>query len=426
MAEPLTIHYGKDAVSVYRADEDCNLFAAEVQLVAHGDAFLTSYTEGDNSQVVATDSMKNFIHRTALDFTGSSLDEFLALIGRGFLDRYDHVERVTLDGREVTFERRGGVLYQQTHADRGTAWLDLGRDGPRDHRSGRERVHLVKLRGCAFRAFVRDEYTTLPDVTNRPLHMWLDLEWRYTDVHAAFGRNGVTARARQIVREVFRTFESGSIQQVIYRMGTRLLDEISTLAEVHLEANNRTWLAIRERGDELVQETEPPEHEAQGTDVGGLLDPGDLGGGLGEGRRAGDLHGPYPHPAGRERLLTDLPDPDPPGGVVGEPDQVPVLPPRPRPEPDLELLELEALPERKIDIPIGRFAERTDMAWRVAVRVRRGTFERGGVDPVVRALVRRLRVAHQVGPFVPLKRNARTWCSTAISVSSPAIFLPRN
>jgi urate oxidase / 2-oxo-4-hydroxy-4-carboxy-5-ureidoimidazoline decarboxylase len=87
MAEPVAINYGKAAVSVYRADEAYNLFAAEVELVAHGDVFLSSYTEGDNAQVVATDSMKNFIHACAVEFEGSSLEEFLALVGRSFLDR---------------------------------------------------------------------------------------------------------------------------------------------------------------------------------------------------------------------------------------------------------------------------------------------------------------------------------------------------
>ena len=48
-----------------------------------------------------------------------------------------------------------------------------------------------------------------------------------------------------------RSFESGSIQQVIYQMGTRMLADIPAIAEVHLEANNRTWDTIAEHGDVL-------------------------------------------------------------------------------------------------------------------------------------------------------------------------------
>jgi len=50
---------------------------------------------------------------------------------------------------------------------------------------------------------------------------------------------------------VFNGFESGSIQQVIYQIGTRMLADIPAIAEIHLEANNRTWDTVTERGEEL-------------------------------------------------------------------------------------------------------------------------------------------------------------------------------
>jgi len=46
---------------------------------------------------------------------------------------------------------------------------------------------------------------------------------------------------------VFRTFESGSIQQVIYQMGTTMLADLPQVKEVHLEAQNRTWDTAAER-----------------------------------------------------------------------------------------------------------------------------------------------------------------------------------
>ena len=58
-------------------------------------------------------------------------------------------------------------------------------------------------------------------------------------------------RCARIVHEVFQAFESGSIQQVIYQMGTSMLAEIPSIAEVHLEAKNRTWDTIAEQGDTL-------------------------------------------------------------------------------------------------------------------------------------------------------------------------------
>jgi urate oxidase len=107
------------------------------------------------------------------------------------------------------------------------------------------------LGGSAFHGFVRDQYTTLPDIHDRPLHMWLDLDWTYATPDLAFSAGAITAAVRTIVRSVFESFESGSIQQVIYQMGARILSEQPAIAEVHLEANNRTWDTVSEQGDAL-------------------------------------------------------------------------------------------------------------------------------------------------------------------------------
>jgi urate oxidase/2-oxo-4-hydroxy-4-carboxy-5-ureidoimidazoline decarboxylase len=60
-----------------------------------------------------------------------------------------------------------------------------------------------------------------------------------------------------MVYQVFEAFESGSIQQVIYQLGTRMLADLPEIAEVRLEAQNRTWDAAAERGDALGVYTDP-------------------------------------------------------------------------------------------------------------------------------------------------------------------------
>jgi urate oxidase / 2-oxo-4-hydroxy-4-carboxy-5-ureidoimidazoline decarboxylase len=255
MAEPLKAHYGKDAVSVYRTDSDGNLFAAEIELVLEGDVFVPSYTEGDNSMVVATDSMKNFIHSCGGDFSGAALEDFLAYVGGRLLERYDHVEQVRLEGHEVTFERRGEVLYQQTYADRGVAWLVMKRDGVVDHRSGRERLHLVKLRGSAFTGFVRDEFTTLPEAVDRPLFVHLDVNWRHGD----FAKRVATEQVREEVTATFDEFISESIQHLLHEMGMRVLDRFSEIEQIELDGQNRLWdTACTSDGVAVYTDARPP------------------------------------------------------------------------------------------------------------------------------------------------------------------------
>jgi urate oxidase/2-oxo-4-hydroxy-4-carboxy-5-ureidoimidazoline decarboxylase len=274
-------YYGKGDVSVYRlfrdratsaAANEPPVFGANVTILVYGDAFWPTYTTGDNSGLIATDSMKNFVQRETLDFRGSQLEDYCRHLGRKFLDKYHHVEGVQVSAVEIPYaplaagltgeaEQSGdagwSVAFAPGGPEQATAQVEIGAKGLVDVVSGLRGFKLLRLAGSAFHGFVRDEYTTLPDLFDRPLHMWLDLEWRYVDPQAAFEATRTVAHARRIVREVFEGFESGSIQQVIYQMGTTLLNELRELSEVHLEANNRTWDTIAERGRTIGVYTDP-------------------------------------------------------------------------------------------------------------------------------------------------------------------------
>jgi urate oxidase/2-oxo-4-hydroxy-4-carboxy-5-ureidoimidazoline decarboxylase len=320
-------YYGKGDVIAYRLHRDGNapgeqspVFGASVLMLVYGDAFWRTYTEGDNTGLVATDSMKNFIQRETMNYEGDDLTDYCYFLAETFIGKYQQVEGVQVSAAEIPYEGvNGQAAFAPGGPERATARIELSRTGPRpedadlqvvEATSGIRGFKLLRLGGSAFHGFVRDDYTTLPDIRNRPLHMWLDLEWRYSAAPAGplrgtrptpvgrdprsgpgdslrgtgptpVGRDprsgpgdslrgtgptpvgwdprsgpgdspaGDVARVRAIVRDVFASFESGSIQQVIYQMGTRILAELPAIHEVHLEANNRTWDTIAERGDEL-------------------------------------------------------------------------------------------------------------------------------------------------------------------------------
>ncbi len=256
---PKTHYYGKGDVIVYRLNRDgqtpegCSpVFGASVLLLVYGNAFWPTYTTGDNTGLVATDSMKNFIQRETLNFTGYDLDSFCRFLGDRFLDLYPQVEGLQITANEIPYDAMDSRhAFKPAGPERAFARLELSRRGVVEATSGLKGFRMLRLGGSAFTGFVRDQYTTLPDVVDRPLHMWLDLDWRYVSAANALSEGRVVAQVRAIICELFRTFESGSIQQLIYQMGTRLLEDIPTIAEVHLEANNRTWDTIAERGDAM-------------------------------------------------------------------------------------------------------------------------------------------------------------------------------
>jgi urate oxidase len=252
-------YYGKGDVIVYRLNRDGQVpsgqspvFGANVLMLIYGDAFWPTYTTGDNSGLIATDSMKNFIQRETMNFPAWDLEGYCRFLANKFLATYPQVEGVQVSADEIPYEGLGGgAAFTPSGPDRATARVEITPGRVVEARSGLRGFRLLRLGGSAFHGFVRDQYTTLPDLMNRPLHMWLDLEWSYTDPNAAFSDGRIVSRVRALVRGVFESFESGSIQQLIHRIGTKMLDEHPSIAQVDLEANNRTWDTIAERGAEL-------------------------------------------------------------------------------------------------------------------------------------------------------------------------------
>ena len=285
------IYYGKAAVSTYRtyatplegvaaipespfSGRPNTLLAAGIEVQVLGEAFLAAYTEGDNRLVVATDTMKNFIHRESLAFAGATLEEWLFFIGRRFLETYPHMERLRVLGEEIPFEPQlvpaddgdgfaaSGVLFARQHGDRSTARVELDRRADAvvatELAGGRIGLQLMKVTGSAFADFARDEYTTLPERRDRPLYVHLDVGWRYAEPAAALAadhaRYVAGEQVADLVGAVFHRFVSLSIQHLVNEMGQAILGHWPQLAEVSFEAQNRLWdTAVTSDTDERVK-----------------------------------------------------------------------------------------------------------------------------------------------------------------------------
>jgi urate oxidase len=273
------IQYGKADVKVYRTHgtplqgvtqipespftgRDNRLMAAEIEVIVRGEVFLDAYIEGDNRLVVATDTMKNFIHAASLACPAATLEGWLHHIGSQFLATYPHMERLTMVGRELPFpaalvpaEDGDGwtaseVLFARDRNDRSTASLDLERDGGggiliTGHSCAREEMQLIKVTGSAFADFARDEHTTLPERRDRPLYIWTDIGWRYADGTDGLGadpsRYVAGEQVADLAASVFHSFVSLSIQHLVHEIGLRMLDRWPQLEEVSFQATNRLW-----------------------------------------------------------------------------------------------------------------------------------------------------------------------------------------
>lgn len=239
------ISYGKLGVPVHLVRGE-RLLACNVSMEVLGQGFLRAYTEGDNSAVVTTDTMKNVILRRAHEYDGTTLEGLLDDLGRGFLSTYPSMEGLRLWAAEQPFLPTGGRVYRQVDGDHGVAELELTqRDGTIAlvaARGGRVGLRLLKTTGSAFTRFARDADTTLPERVDRPLLIHLDVHWRYTDPAAALGDGHVAPEdALAFLLDAHDEFVSESIQHLVHELGQRMLDAWPVLSEVSFRAENHTY-----------------------------------------------------------------------------------------------------------------------------------------------------------------------------------------
>lgn len=290
------MYYGKKDVFAYRtymkplegvkeipesdfSGRDNVVYGLNASVSVGGKGFLSSFTEGDNSKVVATDSMKNFILRHLATYEGATTEGFLAYAAKAFLDRYPHFERVEMSGEEIPFEQTSArslsddrsmsdVVFKHSRNERVSASTEFIRtaDGGtviNKQRSSLTDLQLIKVKGNSFTGYIRDEYTTLPEDSNRPLFIYLNIHWGYENVADAYGGKPplyvAAEQIRDIASSVFHELQTPSIQNLIYRIGCRILERFPQLKDVTFESQNRTWEAVVEEieGSEGKVYTEP-------------------------------------------------------------------------------------------------------------------------------------------------------------------------
>ena len=255
------IRYGKAEISVYRTyarplevppipessfrGRPNTLFGALVTVEVYGDNFLPAYTDGDNRNVVATDTMKNFTYAMALEYRGSTQEGFAAFLAGRFLATYPEMKRIRISSRELSFAAHSEKLLSPSFNDHGVVDVEMEAGVLHDLSAGRHRLKLVKLTGSSFASFARDQYTTLPERPDRPLYIHLDVNWRYRDPTGALldVPSGFvpSEQVADLVRATFDDFVSLSIQHLVNEMGTRILARFPALSEVSFEAQNRLW-----------------------------------------------------------------------------------------------------------------------------------------------------------------------------------------
>ena len=235
--------YGKSAirlVKIVRAGDQHAVRDLTVAIALEGD-FASSYVDGDNSLVVATDTMKNTVYALAREHLTGPVEAFGTVLARHFV-AIPQVEQATVSIEEHAWRPVGDApdAFSRDRSSTRTASVAATRDSLTVE-AGIADLTLMKTGKSAFAGFPRDEFTTLPDTDDRIMATKLSATWRYggeTDFDASF------EAVRSTLLEVFAGHESASVQHSIWIVGRAIVDRHAEVAEVTLTLPNlHHWLA---------------------------------------------------------------------------------------------------------------------------------------------------------------------------------------
>ncbi|HET7325799.1 MAG TPA: urate oxidase [Nocardioidaceae bacterium] len=250
--------YGKSetrVVRVYRDTARHQIRDLNVSTALRG-RFRDAHVDGDQKDVLPTDSQKNTVFSFAKekgvdaieDFALALADHFVAQVpaadgARVEIEEYGW-DRIDVDGRghDHSFVRSGsGVRTTVVNID------GVGASRRAHVVSGVKDLVVAKTTGSEFHGFLKDTYTTLPETTDRILATSLVARWRYDTASAKTGDTDWDASYDAVKALLLRRFaeiHSYALQQTLYGMGTAVLEQHPKVAEIRFSAPNKHHVQV--------------------------------------------------------------------------------------------------------------------------------------------------------------------------------------
>ncbi|GAA97246.1 uncharacterized protein L969DRAFT_57050 [Mixia osmundae IAM 14324] len=262
--------YGKDKVRVFRivrGPTHHDVVEYTVCATLEGDIDV-SYTQADNTVVIATDSCKNTVNVFAKKSAHVLSPELFALeLGIHFVTKYAHIHKAHIDiiqhkwtrinvtetgkAHPHSFVRDGddkrliGVIVDAT---KGTDAISA------TVKSGITDMLVLKSSGSAFENFYTDEYRTLPDVSDRILSTSVDCSYTITLppqplTLTRLDKLGIDFAAiatsvRNTTLDTFATDQSASVQATLYNMCKKIISDNKEVYDVSYKLPNKHYHAV--------------------------------------------------------------------------------------------------------------------------------------------------------------------------------------
>jgi urate oxidase len=241
--------YGKSRIRLVRVTRrgDRHEVRDFTVAIAFEGRYDTSYTDGDNRDVLPTDTMKNTVYALAARDGVGEPETFAVTLGQHFIDRNPKLDRVTVDildhswGRIRIGDRVHGQSFVQQGPETRTARVVTDRHGA-SITAGIADLVIMKTSHSAFEGYPRDEFTTLPETKDRLFVTALTTTWTYSDIEIEF--DAMFRGVRTALLESFAQHDSLSVQHTLQAMGQVVLDTIDAVGSIRLEMPNRHHIPI--------------------------------------------------------------------------------------------------------------------------------------------------------------------------------------
>ena len=273
--------YGKNAVNMSRiirhaGYHEFRQVSVSVQLTGDFDA---AHTLGDNSLILPTDTQKNTVYALAKEHFTGTIEAYGLVLARHFVSRNPQVSKARIEILEHGWQRMHFDGQDHPHAFTGgsaekrRAVVELSADGTLTVWAGLKGLLLAKTADSGFVGYPKDEYTTLPETTDRILSTECEAEWEYTSADLDF-----EVLYQQIRTTLLRTFaghQSLSVQHTLYAIGEKILETTDEVQEISLIMPNKHHIPFnltpfgQENTNEVFVATDAPYGYITGTVVRG-------------------------------------------------------------------------------------------------------------------------------------------------------------
>lgn len=237
--------YGKSANRLMRVVKDGDRHeirdvTVDVRLFG---SFEKVYTEGDNTDIPATDTMKNTVFgKGKTDFGSGSIEDFGITLAGHFVANSELVDSARIQLTEHPWVRlpedAKGSEHTFYRGSSGNHFAEVTGDGSSfTVTAGVNDLFVLKSTGSGFKGFERDQFTSLPETDDRILATVIDARWTYGPQVEDYQASWLAIH--DLILRRFADHYSDSVQQTIYNICTTILEARAEVEEVTIELPNK-------------------------------------------------------------------------------------------------------------------------------------------------------------------------------------------